>query len=768
MWKQVRVVILFFGLFLYASVHSSYAITLSEALTSFYSNVANQNNKTCVSDYQNFVRNSGTIKNSCLNYYLIDAGKVSGQIYGIDSPPEQYLSSFFSDFEKLFNIDDNQIFRILSDMGDGGINFCDNLFILEAGKSSYATDNNIACRHLLEEKNNYVKDVAKPDLNFINDANDSAWQNPINTTKLSELNMLQIANDVCGKGVQCSPECINKIFNKLADGIEKNPSKFIDEKGFVMGMYKPLTNSENMELYVPGLYEKDTKDYDDYKLILGKQDGDTEKNGLLNKIRETYNKVKTAADAQEKSDFYLNYGKTTSQSFMDYMVYKFFIKTSTETTNGITSNGLDCDPKKIIENSDKYRNSLKKLCNNLMGGYCGTDINVSTVQQYTCIGLADLNEGGSVISQNAKVDFDKIQQKLSCGYPGKKCCTFTKENEANNKANYCRDLVCKNDAYKTTTMCTTLKNDLDIIGGDANKAVNNLLSGINDNNIGQFVACKNGFPYVNKAIEKDIHGNTVKNNVDVYYPLPINSLGIPYFADDNEKASCMCGSDLFFAKCNNFLGSNRIIAENNGLSNDKKLSDTTIKWLKDGSFQNILLKKYYQNVQTQAVVNDEIIDTRRRKEYLENNMLNYNLLVNFARDALNISYETKTLDSISQDSNKISTLIDRVSPEYTQCMSCSAKGGVYSALGCIEGSAKDIFANIMRIGLGLAGLFMLGNIIFSAIQIQTSAGNTKVLDAAKQKITSAVYGILMITFAIVIMQIIGVDILGFNYIFTRN
>ena len=63
---------------------------------------------------------------------------------------------------------------------------------------------------------------------------------------------------------------------------------------------------------------------------------------------------------------------------------------------------------------------------------------------------------------------------------------------------------------------------------------------------------------------------------------------------------------------------------------------------------------------------------------------------------------------------------------------------------------------VIGIGGGLAFLMML----LGAFQMLTSAGNPETLQAGKDRLTSAVIGLLFIIFAVLLLQIIGVDILG--------
>lgn len=85
--------------------------------------------------------------------------------------------------------------------------------------------------------------------------------------------------------------------------------------------------------------------------------------------------------------------------------------------------------------------------------------------------------------------------------------------------------------------------------------------------------------------------------------------------------------------------------------------------------------------------------------------------------------------------------------------------GIATAIGCIHTNpaelVKDLMTFLIGIGGGLAFLMML----FGAFQMLTSAGNPETLNAGRSRLTSAVIGLLFVIFAVLLLQIIGVDIL---------
>lgn len=85
--------------------------------------------------------------------------------------------------------------------------------------------------------------------------------------------------------------------------------------------------------------------------------------------------------------------------------------------------------------------------------------------------------------------------------------------------------------------------------------------------------------------------------------------------------------------------------------------------------------------------------------------------------------------------------------------------GFKTAIGCVHTSpiefTKDAMAFLLGIGGGLAFLMM----ILGAFQMLTSAGNPETLQTGRERLQSAVIGLLFVIFATLLLQIIGFDIL---------
>lgn len=100
------------------------------------------------------------------------------------------------------------------------------------------------------------------------------------------------------------------------------------------------------------------------------------------------------------------------------------------------------------------------------------------------------------------------------------------------------------------------------------------------------------------------------------------------------------------------------------------------------------------------------------------------------------------------------------------CTTCIQGGGVYTGMGCVQGSLdKFISQTLFGWGVGLAGGMSLLCIIYAAFMMQSSQGNPEKLKKAQELITSCIMGLMLIIFSVFILKLIGVNILripGFN------
>lgn len=84
---------------------------------------------------------------------------------------------------------------------------------------------------------------------------------------------------------------------------------------------------------------------------------------------------------------------------------------------------------------------------------------------------------------------------------------------------------------------------------------------------------------------------------------------------------------------------------------------------------------------------------------------------------------------------------------------------VDTAVGPIPTDPAKFVGSILKIFLGLAGGIALLLIIVSGYQLMTSQGNPEKIQEAKERLTSAIVGLLFIIFSLVLLETVGVDIL---------
>lgn len=93
------------------------------------------------------------------------------------------------------------------------------------------------------------------------------------------------------------------------------------------------------------------------------------------------------------------------------------------------------------------------------------------------------------------------------------------------------------------------------------------------------------------------------------------------------------------------------------------------------------------------------------------------------------------------------------------CTNDDNNPGIYTAIGCIH-TKPDVFVkDFMTFAIGIAGGLAFLIMLSGAFQMLTSAGNPDSLKAGQDRLTSAVIGLLFVIFAVLLLQIIGVDIL---------
>lgn len=96
----------------------------------------------------------------------------------------------------------------------------------------------------------------------------------------------------------------------------------------------------------------------------------------------------------------------------------------------------------------------------------------------------------------------------------------------------------------------------------------------------------------------------------------------------------------------------------------------------------------------------------------------------------------------------------------TTCEGCVSQGGAWTAIGCIPTEPKAFIQKFITFGAGLAGGIAFLLILLGGFQVMTSTGNPEKLNAGKELVVSALTGLILIIFSILLLKIIGYNILG--------
>ena len=100
----------------------------------------------------------------------------------------------------------------------------------------------------------------------------------------------------------------------------------------------------------------------------------------------------------------------------------------------------------------------------------------------------------------------------------------------------------------------------------------------------------------------------------------------------------------------------------------------------------------------------------------------------------------------------------------TYDVTCDGETGVQTAIGCIHvlGSQESFTADILKWAIGIGGGIAFVLIVYAGFMIMTASGNPERIKAGQELMTSAIAGIILLIFAIFILKLVGVDILGLD------
>lgn len=86
--------------------------------------------------------------------------------------------------------------------------------------------------------------------------------------------------------------------------------------------------------------------------------------------------------------------------------------------------------------------------------------------------------------------------------------------------------------------------------------------------------------------------------------------------------------------------------------------------------------------------------------------------------------------------------------------------GFMTAVGCVPSKPDALVNSLIKYASFAAGGIAFLLMILAALQMITAEGNPESIKKAQEKFYSAIIGLLLIIFSVLLMQVIGVDILG--------
>lgn len=95
----------------------------------------------------------------------------------------------------------------------------------------------------------------------------------------------------------------------------------------------------------------------------------------------------------------------------------------------------------------------------------------------------------------------------------------------------------------------------------------------------------------------------------------------------------------------------------------------------------------------------------------------------------------------------------------SSCIACSDAKGIWTAIGCIDQDPKSMISKLINIGVGIVGGVFLLRVLAAAFMFTTSQGDVKKTSEAKEMITEAIIGVIVIIFSVTLVQFFGSDIL---------
>ena len=92
------------------------------------------------------------------------------------------------------------------------------------------------------------------------------------------------------------------------------------------------------------------------------------------------------------------------------------------------------------------------------------------------------------------------------------------------------------------------------------------------------------------------------------------------------------------------------------------------------------------------------------------------------------------------------------------CVPCHESGGAWTALGCIPGDPVGLLSSLLRFAINIGGGIAFLIMLIGVLLIVLAGGNPEKMQAGRETITAAFFGLLTILFGATILQLVGIEI----------
>jgi len=121
----------------------------------------------------------------------------------------------------------------------------------------------------------------------------------------------------------------------------------------------------------------------------------------------------------------------------------------------------------------------------------------------------------------------------------------------------------------------------------------------------------------------------------------------------------------------------------------------------------------------------------------------------------------RPVDSDPQAGNPAQACLSTTGSEQTNCLDCvNNQKGNWTIFGCLPSDPNGFAASLLRFSLGIGGGIAFLASLLGCFYLLTSQGDPERINLGKKIIFYAISGLLIIVFAVFILQFLGLNLLG--------